>query len=91
MSLNWCVFCAREIPGDRLVCDKCRPLVDKLDRKSRRIFKREEKRIKDLAELLAKIEPLKRQSTRLTKQTLDYLQKVIEKAKKEEEEQDHDT
>lgn len=84
MSLNWCVFCAREIPGDRLACDKCRPLVDKLDRKSRRLFKREEKRLKDLAELLAGIEPLKRQSTRLTKQGLEYLRETIEKVKKEE-------
>ena len=60
MSSTWCVFCAHEIPGDRLACDKCRPLVEKLDRKSRRTFEREEKKLKDLEALRLAIEPLKK-------------------------------
>ena len=82
MTNTWCAFCAREIPGDRLVCDKCRPLVKKLDRKSQKILKREEKRLKNLAELLASIEPLKRKSVRITEQTIEYLRRVVENAKK---------
>jgi hypothetical protein len=75
---NWCVFCTCEVPDDRLACDKCRPLVDKLDRKRQRLFKREEKRLKEFAELQATIERLKRDSARLKLQKIDHIRDWLE-------------
>lgn len=85
MRHNGCVFCAREIPDHQLACDRCRPLVKKLDRKRRRTFEREENRLKNLAELQASIERLKKESRHITEQIIEYLREWVEKAKKKEE------
>lgn len=87
MSHNWCVFCGDKISVDRLACDQCRPLVKELDRKRRRTFEREEKRLQDLANLWAAIQPLKREGNRLMERAVKLLREYL----KEKEEQEKET
>lgn len=79
MTHNWCAICEREIPGDRLVCDKCRPLVQKLDRKSQRTFKREEKRLQDIEELRTALAPFKKRHFLIKEKAFEQLSKYLKK------------
>ena len=83
MADTWCAFCAKEIPDDRLTCDQCRPMVKQLNRKQQRIFAREEKRLKEIAELRNNVARLAQEIRRQRKADIEKLLRVYKDQKKE--------